>query len=201
MGPLVGAFLEEEMGWREMYWVLGLVAAVLSVVMMVCLRETYGPVVLERKAARRRREEGNELLRSRLDDGRTSGQIVRRGIRQLGRLLNNPTCVAYARLSGTAYGYQYMALGTMDGILRKIFGDETPVRRWLLVGFILGTIFTLLVALVADFGSHLESRRRFTSHIPLTTFTTGLGLLMLGWIPVHNYSAASTLFMCGFMVM
>ena len=141
------------------------------------------------------------MLRSRLDDGQTSGQIIQRSLREPFKLLTNPACVGYAALSSVAYGYQYLGLAMMDSTLRKAFGDEILFGRWLLVGLVLGSIFPLLLAMVADYAVEVNSRRLFICRITFGTLVIVVGMLMSGWFPKNDYVAAGTLVMCGFMLM
>lgn len=65
IGPVAGGYLIRAAGWRWVYWLIAIVAGVLSVVTLLTLEESYAPVILERKAARLRNETGNQALRSR----------------------------------------------------------------------------------------------------------------------------------------
>ncbi|KAL2676637.1 hypothetical protein Neosp_010401 [[Neocosmospora] mangrovei] len=66
IGPVIGGFLTEAKGWRWDFWIIVIVAGAISGAILLVLRESYAPVLLERKASRLRKETGNGLLRSRL---------------------------------------------------------------------------------------------------------------------------------------
>ncbi|KAK3902638.1 major facilitator superfamily domain-containing protein [Staphylotrichum tortipilum] len=197
MGTFYGAAMEGKMGWRQMFWVHGFVATVLAVIVLVDLRETYGPVLLERRAARLRRDEGNELLRSRLDTRRTAGEAIHQNLRAPFRLLGNPACGGFAALAGAADGCLYVALVTMDEIMRRAFGDS--IRRWFLLGFPVGCVLGLLVALVADYSSEFPSRSRFLVRLAFSTLTVVAGLLMYGWAPERDVESTASLLVNGFL--
>ena len=81
LGPLLGSLVAEYSTWRWVFWS--------STVFMVCvqtlgiftLRETYAPTLLERKAARLRKETGNSDLHSvYAGEGRHWQIIVRKGL-------------------------------------------------------------------------------------------------------------------------
>lgn len=57
-----------------------IISGVLSIVMVIFLRETYAAVILERKVRRLRKETGNPLLRSKLDVGLSSADYFKKGI-------------------------------------------------------------------------------------------------------------------------
>nr|XP_036581583.1 bicyclomycin resistance [Colletotrichum truncatum]KAF6789934.1 bicyclomycin resistance [Colletotrichum truncatum] len=80
IGPVAGGFLSESAGWRWSFWLLVIVSGVISIVMLIFLRETFATVILDRKVRRLRKETGNEVLRSKLDIGLSSTDYFKRGI-------------------------------------------------------------------------------------------------------------------------
>lgn len=66
VGPIIGGFVYAGLGWRWDNW-LSLILSGASVVLMATIKETYGPVILRRKAANKRKE-GDERWWSRYDD-------------------------------------------------------------------------------------------------------------------------------------
>jgi len=65
-GPLIGGFVYQYLGWRWDNWLVMIVGGA-SVLMMLTVRETYAPAILQAKAARLRRETGDESWWSRYD--------------------------------------------------------------------------------------------------------------------------------------
>src|SRR5690606_19361998 len=80
IGPVVGGFLADAKGWRWVFWVIAILIGFLAVLMPVFMRETYAPVLMERKAARLRKETGNDALRSKLDTGLSPKDLFNRSI-------------------------------------------------------------------------------------------------------------------------
>ncbi|KAI0475435.1 major facilitator superfamily domain-containing protein [Xylariaceae sp. FL0804] len=58
-GPVIGGFVYQYLGWRWDSWLV-LILAGGGIVAMAFTRETYAPIILQRKAARLRRETGDE---------------------------------------------------------------------------------------------------------------------------------------------
>ncbi|KAK1994322.1 major facilitator superfamily transporter [Colletotrichum falcatum] len=54
-GPLIGGFVFQYMGWRWTNWIVLILAGV-GIALMLTLRETYAPTILQRKAAKMRKE-------------------------------------------------------------------------------------------------------------------------------------------------
>ena len=60
IGPIVSGFVSP-MGWRWTYWI-GLIVAGLTLVLLLFLPETYGPVLLKHRARKLRKETGNDQI-------------------------------------------------------------------------------------------------------------------------------------------
>jgi MFS family permease len=60
LGPLVSGFINEHTNWRWTYYVIIIWAAVMLVLLLVFVPESYSPELLRRKAKRLRKETGDE---------------------------------------------------------------------------------------------------------------------------------------------
>ncbi len=69
IGPVAGGFLSAAKGWRWIFWFLSIVGSTLTITMAIFMRETYAPLLLERKAAARRKETGNDNFQPKLNSG------------------------------------------------------------------------------------------------------------------------------------
>lgn len=69
IGPVAGGYLIRAAGWRWVYWLIAILAGIITVFTYFTLKESYAPVILEKKAARLRNETGNQELRSALAIG------------------------------------------------------------------------------------------------------------------------------------
>ena len=59
VGPLVGGFLADNLGWRWLYW-MQLILAGAVWVLVVTIPETYAPTILASRAKKLRKETGNQ---------------------------------------------------------------------------------------------------------------------------------------------
>ncbi|RDL32570.1 putative benomyl resistance protein [Venustampulla echinocandica] len=66
-GPLIGGFVAEYLGWRWTNWVVMIVAGA-AWIMMSLIKETYAPAILKRKAAKMRKDTGDDRWWCRYDD-------------------------------------------------------------------------------------------------------------------------------------
>lgn len=97
IGPVAGGFLAAAKGWRWVFWVLAIFAGFVAVLMLVLLRETYAPVILQRKVNKLRQETGNPLLRSKLDIGLSPADFFKRSIvRPMKMLTRSPITAIFA---------------------------------------------------------------------------------------------------------
>ena len=67
LGPIVGGFAYQYLGWRWTVWLV-LIFAGAGMAMLVLCRETYPPVILRQMAHERRKETGDERWWSRYDE-------------------------------------------------------------------------------------------------------------------------------------
>jgi MFS family permease len=92
-GPVCGGFLSQAAGWRWIFWVLAIAIGIVSIAAAPIIRETYAPVLLERKTARLRKETGNPNLRSKLQQNLTPKEVFIRAIARPTKLLFlSPIC-------------------------------------------------------------------------------------------------------------
>ncbi|RYP75874.1 hypothetical protein DL771_002138 [Monosporascus sp. 5C6A] len=85
VGPAISGAIAERLGWRRVIWMSVVLASFCEVVFLSFFRETYRVPILRRKAARLRRETGNESLKTVFDiEGRGLLQMrdANRGIGQ-----------------------------------------------------------------------------------------------------------------------
>ncbi|KAK0649280.1 major facilitator superfamily domain-containing protein [Cercophora newfieldiana] len=145
IGPIAGGFLAEAEGWRWVFWLLVILAGVLSISMVIFARETYAPVLLQRKVNRLRKETGNDLLRSKLDAGLTPKEYFRRGIiRPLKLLVFSPYCIIFAIYISIIYGYLYLMFTSITDVFMRGYGFSISTVGLVFLGLGIGSLAGLL---------------------------------------------------------
>lgn len=73
-GPLIGGFAAQYLGWRWTNWLVMIFGGV-GWIMCSLIKETYGPTLLKRKAAKLRKETGDDRWWCRYDE-KKSGTCI-----------------------------------------------------------------------------------------------------------------------------
>ncbi|KAG2421854.1 hypothetical protein HFD88_005830 [Aspergillus terreus] len=111
LGPIVGGFITDSyLGWRWTAWITLIASATFGSIALFIVPETYGPVLLQRRAARLRRETGNWALHSFLDEHRpTASEIVRKYLlRPVQMLFLEPILLLITIYLALIYGILYL---------------------------------------------------------------------------------------------
>ena len=109
------------------------------------LDETYGPVLLARKAARLRKETGDNSLRSTASISRPKQVILRNVIRPAKMLMLSPIVLICSLYIGIAYGYQYILFTTFTTVFQDQYNWSTSIVGLSFLGFGIGSVIGLLV--------------------------------------------------------
>ncbi|KNG49455.1 integral membrane protein [Stemphylium lycopersici] len=67
ISPTAGSYLNEAKGWRAIFYLTAILGGGGTILSMVCMSETYEPVLLRQKAARLRKQTSNPELRAKTD--------------------------------------------------------------------------------------------------------------------------------------
>lgn len=151
IGPVAGGFLAAAKGWRWVFWLLVILSGTISVAMLLFLKESYAPLLLERKAARLRKETGNDLLRSKLDVGLSSVDYFKRGIvRPLKLLVFSPISIIFGLYIAVVYGYLYLMFTSITEVFMEYYGFSTSNVGLVFIGLGVGSLAGVLYFSVAS---------------------------------------------------
>lgn len=89
-GPIIGGFVFQYLGWRWTNWIVLIIGGAVLVIMFF-IKETYGPVILQMRAAKLRKQTGHSRWWTRYDSGEAlSGRLKTGFIRPFVMLLTEP---------------------------------------------------------------------------------------------------------------
>ncbi|CAG8961174.1 hypothetical protein HYFRA_00002717 [Hymenoscyphus fraxineus] len=196
VGPLIApplsGFISPALGWRWTFWV-GFIFACVTLVPVLLLPETYGPVLLARRAARLRKETGNPDIVAPFD-------LEKKGFKQMATVtLARPLRMMVSELIvlatclylSLAYGIFYMYFVAYPIVFQGIYKQSPGVSGLMFLPIGAGTIGATIIFLSYD--SMLRkaqalkkpwTRKEESRRLPLACVGGPLfvvGLFWLGW--------------------
>ncbi|KAH6842627.1 general substrate transporter [Chaetomium sp. MPI-CAGE-AT-0009] len=194
IGPVAGGYLIRAAGWRWVYWLIAIVAGIITVFTYFTLKESYAPVILERKARRLRKETGNEELRSALAGNATttpSEKLKAAIVRPLKLLFLAPIVTSMSLYVAVTYGVLYLLFATFSLVFPRYYGfgeGESglvfiPSAIGMALGIgIFGALSDRLVQSKLDKGERHRPEVRLTPWFTLPAgFAIPIGLFIYGW--------------------
>ncbi|KAH7313949.1 major facilitator superfamily domain-containing protein [Stachybotrys elegans] len=190
VGPIIAGFLTSAMGWRWNFWLMVIVAGVVTVGLFIFGTETYAPILLQRKVDRLKEATGNENLRHELDDGLTPWGKIKRGIVRPAKLLFlTPIGLVFALHLAVVYGYIYLMFSSVTQVFSQQYGIRGSLSGLVFLGMGIGSLIGVLAtSIVTDRaiktttagGKTLvpEVRLQLT---PIGGLFLPAGLFMYGW--------------------
>lgn len=146
VGPIAGGFLSDAKGWRWNFWVLAIVGGFTTIVMLFIMKESFAPVILQRKTERLRKETGNELLRSKLDIGLSPRDFFKRSaVRPAKMFILSPIVSVTALYTSLTYGYLYIQFTTMTEVFQGQYGFSTNLVGLAFLGLGVGSLIGVFI--------------------------------------------------------
>ncbi|KAI1432785.1 cycloheximide resistance protein [Xylaria sp. CBS 124048] len=204
VGPIAGGFISEAKGWRWNFWILAILGGAIGLLMMLVMEESYAPIILERKAARRRRETGNQALRSKLDTGLTPRDFFKRGVvRPVKMFLYSPVVCITALYTALTYGYLYIQFTTMTEVFQGQYGFSTAIVGLSFLGLGIGSFIGIAIYSVTS-DRYMASKAAEAAEsegggarkvmkpeyrlplLPWGALAVPVGLFIFGWTAEHK---------------
>ncbi|KAK5993038.1 Efflux pump bik6 [Cladobotryum mycophilum] len=145
LGPIVSAAVVEQpfLGWRWTEYLTGILQAVILLIAIVFIDESYPPKLLVYKSRRLRHETGNWALHAKFEEWDVNiKDLCKKFLVRPIQLLMTPICFLVALYASFCYGILYMQLGGIP----IIFGEK---RGW---GPLVATLPFLCIFLGAVIG-------------------------------------------------
>lgn len=156
------------------------------------MKETYAPILIERKVLKLRKETGNNNLHSKLDSGQSVADKFKIAIvRPVKLLFLVPIVTSMALYVAIVYGILYLLITTFSFVYRDQYGfDEgtvgltfLPAGIGMMIGVVVfGALSDMLVKRRMAAGGDLVPEIRLTPAVALPCATVlPVGLFIYGW--------------------
>ncbi|KXX72914.1 Fluconazole resistance protein 1 [Madurella mycetomatis] len=123
VGPVAGGYLTQAKGWRWVFWVVAIAGSVVTALFLLIVRETYPPVLLQRKVDRLRRETGDPFLTSAMaDKSSRRGRLARSICRPLIMLFRSPIVFLFSLFIAVVFSYQFLLFVTIPAVFGGTYG-------------------------------------------------------------------------------
>jgi multidrug resistance protein len=148
LGPILGGFINYNVNWRWSYYMLLIWSGVMTVAIAVIVPETYHPVLLRRKAQKKRRETGEERWKAPIEimDRSIFWTVVRSLYRPFMLLTLEPMCMNLCLLSSILLGILYLFFGAFELVFKNIYN----FKLWQIGLSFLGLLIGMLSAIASD---------------------------------------------------
>ncbi|KAI0141281.1 polyamine transporter 3 [Pestalotiopsis sp. NC0098] len=193
IGPVAGGYLIRGAGWRWVYWLLLILSGIFIPVSWFLLKETYAPVLLQRKARQLRRHPGRDEVGDITPPARArAGQQFKTAvIRPVKLLLLVPIITLCSLYVAVTYGILYLLFTTFSFVYQENYGFDEGTSGLTFLPAGLGMMFG-----VVGFGQLTDAmvKRNNAAGIahkpeyrlaPVLTIPSGLalpvGLFIYGW--------------------
>ncbi|KAL2170009.1 hypothetical protein VTG60DRAFT_5410 [Thermothelomyces hinnuleus] len=150
LGPVIGGFITMNIGWRWVHGVCSIFIAVVWISGSFLLPETYGPVLLQRKARALSRETGHRYVS--ILEAQTKGvspsEVFGRALKRPWILLFlEPIVLISSIYLAILYGIIYMFLGAFPIVYQNVRGWNEGVGGLAFLGLTVGMIIGLVYCL------------------------------------------------------
>ncbi|KAH9936238.1 MFS polyamine transporter [Fomitopsis serialis] len=197
MGPICGAWIAQKSTWRWVFWSTTILSAIVGCGGFLMLRETYAPVLLERKARRIRKNMGSEKsqhqeIRTVYDHGdRHWKQIYSTALfRPFKLFFKEPIIMLLGIYMAFVYGTLYLFLTTIDSIFEDVYRESIGIAGLNYIALGIGltgasqinarVLDRLYSYMVKKNGGEGKPEYRLPSMVP-GTLLLPIGLLITGW--------------------
>ncbi|KAF4181852.1 hypothetical protein CNMCM8694_000788 [Aspergillus lentulus] len=158
LGPIVGGFVSENVGWRWVQGVCCIFIGVIGIIGVIFVPETYGPVLLIRRANQLSKANGKvyiSVLEKNQGKKKPSEVFQRALIRPWVLLFREPIVLVASLYMAIIYGTVYMFMSAMPIVYNEQRGWSEGIGGLAFMGIAVGIVIGLLYAIY-------DNNRRYT---------------------------------------
>ncbi|PKY03243.1 MFS general substrate transporter [Aspergillus campestris IBT 28561] len=107
-GPIIGGFVFQYLGWRWTNWIVLIMGGVV-LALMVCIKETYAPLILRKRAEKQRKETQNPKWWTRYDGEKDLKSLLKTSLsRPFMMIITEPICLFWDTYVAIVYAILYL---------------------------------------------------------------------------------------------
>lgn len=190
-GPLIGGYLSDAAGWRWLYWLQLILAALVWILITFTVPETYAPIILGRRAKKMRKETGSEehVTETDLDTRPFMERLMIFLVRPLQLLFMELIVFLISLYMSVMYGLLYMFLVAFPIIYKGGKGWSAGSTGLMFIPLALGVFSSAFCAPWVN-AHYLRVTARFNGHPPaeyrlipmmVSCWFIPLGLIIFSW--------------------
>ncbi|KAI0380487.1 polyamine transporter 3 [Hypomontagnella monticulosa] len=143
-GPVIGGFVFQYLGWRWENWLVLILAGVATASMFLT-RETYAPIILQKKAARQRKETNDERWWCRYDEKLSKVALMKISLlRPFELFFKEPILWFFNVWISLIYGILYLCFVAYPIVFSQHRGWGPGISGLAFVGIGIGSTFAIL---------------------------------------------------------
>lgn len=128
VGPIAKGFIAETATWRWIFWATSTADALIQLLSVFFLPETYAPTLLKRRADRLRKETRNEQLHIEFESDKTLVKVLEIALVRSFRLFTTqPIIQVIAAYMVYLFGLFYLILSTLPGVWEGVYGENIGI--------------------------------------------------------------------------
>ena len=129
LGPVAGGWIAEKTTWRWCFWSTSILTVLIQILGVIYLRETFGPVILARRAAGLRKSTGDSRWHTEWESpDRTLPKVLRASLQRPFRLLaTQPIIQVLALYMAFIYGLMYLVLFNFPTVWETVYGESVGI--------------------------------------------------------------------------
>ncbi|KAL4811520.1 major facilitator superfamily domain-containing protein [Aspergillus unguis] len=143
LGPIIGGFVTQYLGWRWMNWI-ALILSGVAFSFACIMKETYSPIILQRKAAQRRKETDDDRWWSRYDQKVSLVEMLKINLsRPFVMAVVEPICIFWNLYIAIVYGILYLCFTAYPIVFRQIRGWSLGLSGLAFLGIGIGCMIII----------------------------------------------------------
>ncbi|KAA8649301.1 MFS transporter [Aspergillus tanneri] len=159
LGPVVGGFVSENVRWRWVQGVCCIFIGVVGILGFIFVPETYGPVLLIRKASHLSKTDGNvyiSVVEKSQGKKKPSEVFKRTLLRPWVLLFREPIVLVASLYMAIIYGTVYMFMGAMPIVYNEDRGWSEGIGGLAFMGIAVGIILGLVYVIYDNNGRYMK---------------------------------------------